>query len=113
MKILVSFILASFFMSGCSGDDSLEGLWKFPGTAVWINIDADGSVFQCRMPDDVSTITSHGVLTDNTIIWERIWVEDSVRKSYGTMYLKGPHGEFGYKKAKHPMNELCLTNNEQ
>jgi len=106
-KILLLLLLT--FLTGCSEEKSFVGLWQFPGKAVWIKIEANGNVFQCRMPNDTRTITSKGVIKDNKIIWEKVWGEDILRKNFGTLYLKGKYGEFGYKKAKHPMNELCMV----
>jgi len=84
------------------------GLWQFPHRMVWIEIDSDGSAFQCRIAPDDAVILSKGVLSPpDKIVWEQVWGEDTLTLEKDVLSVAGTYGEFEFVRATVPMRENC------
>ena len=103
---LIAFV--SYRMTLNTTDQSdLVGLWKFPDIAAWVQIDAEGNVFQCRIDTDRSAISAQGKLNGGSIIWVEHWGKDKVIRDKNTLYLDGIYGEFSFEKVYGVMAEIC------
>ena len=87
---------------------AISGLWQFPNKSVWIQIDPDGTAFQCRISRDYNVIMSRGSFSEpKSIIWEQEWGTDLVYIVEGGILLHGQYGKFTFVKATDPMNHVC------
>jgi len=81
----------------------ITGLWQFPAKAVWIQINADGSIFQCRIDRDGTVISSPGKFAPpNAISWERFWDTEHIEYRAGELVVHGNrlNKDFSYIRAK-------------
>ena len=93
--------------------ESIVGLWQFPERGVWVEIDADGSTFQCRVAPSGTVFMAKGhFITDKSILWSDIWGVDQVRANENSITLQGKWGAFTYVRATTPMNSACSTSDE-
>ena len=109
-------LVTSALLVGCaslplpSSVTEISGLWQFPDTQVWIQINPDGSTFQCRVDQDETLIVSKGHFADaNSIVWDQKWDTDLVYVVPGGIVLRGKYGKFQYVKATVPMSEGCAA----
>ncbi len=106
-------IFAALCLASCSPHQtetplsSVVGIWQFPEREVWLEVNGDGHVYQCRIDKNGSVIESTGMFKKGTISWQQIWEKDHVRREGGTLYLKGVHGDFGFVKPIDQMVEKC------
>lgn len=107
-------LIASALLIGCSPQpkpilvEDIAGLWQFPNRAVWVQINPDGSAFQCRAAPDNNLFFSTGSFSGtNSIIWEREWGTDLVYLEAGDIILHGKYGKFTFTKARNPMSAAC------
>ena len=90
------------------------GLWQFPNRDVWIQINADGSTFQCRHAPGGTLFTSRGTfIPPHSIKWQDIWGTDQVSLANGLLTLSGKWGTFSYAKAEAPIYKQCLAPDSQ
>ncbi len=114
----VIFIIFALLSSAISiANESIYGLWQFEGNAVYILINEDGTTFQCRIAMDRSVISANGKLIagpSTMISWQPLkivdasgnsidsngfdWGTDTLEFTDGKLTLKGPYGNFSYKK---------------
>ena len=86
------------------------GTWQFPQRGVWVLINASGLAFQCRMANDGVVYRSNGrVVQGLRIVWDSIWVEDTLRLEGDTLFLTGPYGSFGYRPAVDSVSPKCAV----
>ena len=104
---------------GCSDDPvhqtgaSIVGLWQFPERGVWVQIDADGSTFQCRVAPGGTVFMAKGhFITEKSILWSDIWGVDRVKVNENSITLQGKWGAFIYVRATTPMNSACSASDE-
>ena len=109
-------LVATVLLTGCSSVPGsvdvgeIAGLWQFPNREVWIQIDSDGSAFQCRVARDDNLIVSKGRFTEpNSIVWEHEWGTDLVHVVTDGIILDGEYGEFMFAKATDPMSFPCAA----
>lgn len=108
MKILITTLILSFItFSSILDKNDFVGLWQAPKKAVWIKINQDNSVYQCRIDRDKSVISSNGVLKGNIIYWERIWGKDTIERKDNFILLSGRFGKFKFEKAINDMHYTC------
>ena len=88
----------------------LLGLWQFPQRGVWIQVNADGSAFQCRIAQNNVVISSRGRVAkaSKTIVWEQVWGTDRVTVTAETLTVEGQFGTFEFERALVPMSDACL-----
>ena len=108
-------LATSALLAACSAQpsttlvDEISGLWQFPGRGVWIQINSDGSAFQCRVAQGGNLITSKGRFSGpSSIVWEQAWGTDLVHAVAGGIRLRGQYGEFTFNEATDPMSEDCV-----
>ena len=88
---------------------SVAGLWQFAENTVWIQIDENGSVYQCRIGKGGTVYSSIGTfVAPSSIEWRAIWGTDKISLHSGTMLLKGPYGEFEYHRTSKAISPACL-----
>ena len=89
---------------------ALLGLWQFPQRGVWIQINADGSAFQCRIAQNNVVISSRGKVAEDSkaIVWEQVWGTDRVTVAAETLTVEGVFGKFEFERAVVPMSDACL-----
>ncbi len=93
--------------------ESVVGLWQFPERGVWVQIDADGSAFQCRVAPGGTVFMARGhFITEKSILWSDIWGIDQVRANENSITLQGKWGAFTYLRATTPMNSACSTSDK-
>ena len=93
--------------------DKIVGLWQFPERQVWLQINADGTTYQCRVASSETTFTSRGrFITPSSISWERNWGVDEISVDSGSIVLHGKWGDFTYIRATSPLNNVCSTSDE-
>jgi len=86
------------------------GLWQFPDRQVWIQIDADGSVFQCRIAQNNVVIKSDGsFVAPDKIIWNQIWDEDTLLLEGNILTFSGKYGDFNFAPATDSMHCSCKS----
>lgn len=109
------FIYLMFLLTACGGSDNANhqpeyvGLWRFPYTAVWVDISESGDVFQCRIAADEVVIASRGTIDGDTILWDEIWGIDQVKVVEGELLLDGIYGEFSYISDGLEMHVSCIN----
>ena len=108
--------LWAFLLFGCaqtpneSVADRFLGLWQYPERRVWIQINSDGSAFQCRIAQGGMVIASRGTLVQgSTIVWEELWDPDQLSTDSRTLTIDGTFGTFDFERAAVPMDEACLS----
>jgi hypothetical protein len=53
---------------------SVVGMWQFATNSVWIQIDSDGSTYQCRIGKEGTVFSSRGAfVAPDSIKWRAIW----------------------------------------
>lgn len=114
MRTLLALILGLFSILGyaraASVLPSVAGLWQFGEHTVWIQIDQDGSTYQCRVAPGGTVYTSTGtVVAPSSIHWQQIWGIDQVSLHADTMVLKGPYGAFEYQRTSQAMVPTCVV----
>jgi hypothetical protein len=116
LLLVISLIAA---VAGCSHaplllpDNHLIGLWQFPERRVWVQIDADGSAFQCRIAQGGTAITARGrFLPSGSILWQEIWGTDRLIANPDSIVLHGQFGDFTYVRATAPLDSACLLPGE-
>jgi len=114
MRTLLALIFGFFSILGYartpSALASAAGLWQFEGNTVWVQIDQDGSAYQCRVAVDGTVYASTGtVVAPSAIHWRQIWGIDQVSLQADTMVLKGPYGAFRYQRAPQAMAPACVV----
>jgi hypothetical protein len=88
---------------------SVAGLWRFAENSVWIQIDENGSTYQCRIGKEGTVYSSKGAfVAPSSIEWRVIWGEDKISLRSGLMLLKGPYGEFEFHRTKSGLDPACL-----
>jgi hypothetical protein len=88
---------------------SVTGLWQFAENTVWIQIDENGSTYQCRIGKEGTVYSSTGIfVAPNSIEWRAIWGIDKISLHSKTMLLKGPYGEFEYHRTSKAISPACL-----
>jgi len=117
MKTFVLAILSVTFFANLFAQEPIYGQWAFQNNAVYIVINEDSSVFQCRIARDRSAIYAKGQLHSNAkplINWEPVviidsegnsinserfnWGTDVLSLKEGELTLAGKYGEFTYHK---------------
>ena len=107
---LLLFAHTSCALAESSDLQKAVGLWQFPDRGVWVQVNPDGSAFQCRYAPSGRLFTSKGkFLPPHAIKWEEIWDTDQVSFVDGALTLKGKWGVFSYRKAQDPLYERCLA----
>jgi hypothetical protein len=114
MRTLLALIFGFFSILGYaqtpSALASAAGLWQFGGNTVWVQIDQDGTAYQCRVAVDGTVYASAGtVVAPSSIHWRQIWGIDQVSLQADTMVLKGPYGAFRYQRAPQAMAPACVV----
>ena len=112
MRTLLALILGFFSILSYAQRPSVlasaTGLWQFEEHTVWVQIDQDGSAYQCRIAVGGTVYASTGtVVAPSSIHWQKIWGIDQVSLQADTMVLKGPHGAFRYQRATQTMAPAC------
>ena len=112
MRTLLAFMFGFFSTIGYAQTPStlasVAGLWQFEEHTVWVQIDQDGSAYQCRVAVDGTVYASTGVvISPSSIHWRKIWGVDQISLEVGTMVLKGPYGAFRYQRAIEAMAPAC------
>ena len=110
---LFSVLAVLCLAAGCSSAgvriQGTTGLWQFQDRQVWVKVDADGSVFQCRVAPNHQIIQSRGKLTGRTIVWEQEWAPDTVSFGKGSLTLQGQYGTFEFQPACAAMSAECIA----
>ncbi|WP_139224828.1 hypothetical protein [Dokdonella immobilis] len=110
MIILMLFAFGSGQAAVSGVPEEAVGLWQFPDRGVWVQVNSDGSTFQCRHAPSGTLFTSKGIFVSPDIIeWQDIWDTDKVSVENGSLTLTGKWGSFSYRKAKDPLFEQCLA----
>ena len=118
----MKFPLAIFLIvsaAGCSHaplllpNDHTVGLWQFPQRQVWVQINADGSTYQCRVAPTGTVFESKGhFIAPDAISWQEIWGTDRVTVNPDNIILHGQWGDFTYVRATAPLDSACSTPGE-
>jgi hypothetical protein len=88
---------------------SVAGVWQFGENSVWIQIDDNGSAYQCRIGKEGTVYSSTGAfVAPNSIEWRAIWGVDKISLHSGAMLLKGPYGEFEFHRTTKAISPACL-----
>jgi hypothetical protein len=88
---------------------SVAGLWQFAENSVWIQIDENGSAYQCRIGKEGTVYSSMGsFVAPNSIEWRAIWGVDRISLRSGAIVLKGPYGEFEFHRTSKAIGPACL-----
>jgi hypothetical protein len=88
---------------------SISGLWQFAENSVWIQIDENGSAYQCRIGKEGTVYSSMGAfVAPNSIEWRAIWGVDKISARSGMMLLEGPYGEFEFHRTTKAISPSCL-----
>lgn len=84
------------------------GLWRYPNRGVWVTVNNNGDVFQCRIARNGTVITSQGALfKPNIIVWSAIWGQDFISQEKDTITLDGTYGRFAYRRTETEMAPAC------
>ena len=109
-------LVVAALLTGCSSEPGsvevgeISGLWQFPNRGVWVQIDNDGSAFQCRVAQDDNLIVSKGRFAEpDSIVWEQEWGTDLVHVVAEGIVLDGKYGKFTFAKAADPMTSSCAA----
>jgi hypothetical protein len=93
---------------------SVAGLWRFAEKSVWIQIDENGSAYQCRIGKEGTVYSARGTFAaPDSIEWRAIWGVDKISLRSGTMSLKGPYGEFEFHRTTKGLDPACLPARER
>lgn len=118
MRMLLA-VVTIVFAASCSHASmhqsvrSIVGLWQFPERGVWVQINADGSTFQCRIAPGGTVFKAEGRFTaGRSILWSDIWEIDQVVAKENSITLRGEWGDFTYLRAISPMSSACTTSEE-
>lgn len=104
------FVSASCIAQEKSPPNDAVGLWQFPDRGVWVQVDADGSTFQCRNAPSGTIFKSEGKFRGpHSIEWQEIWGIDEVSFEKDSLTLTGKWGKFTYRRATEPMYGECLS----
>jgi hypothetical protein len=91
----------------------LVGLWQFPERRVWVQIDTDGSTFQCRLAPGGTIFAAKGrFIAPDSISWQEIWGTDRVTVNPDNIVLHGQWGDFTYVRATTPLDSACSIPDE-
>jgi hypothetical protein len=87
---------------------SLTGLWQFGRYMVWVQINPDGSAYQCRIAPKGTVFKATGTFTSpGSIHWHQIWGVDQVSLRKGILVVKDQDGSYEYQAASQPMGASC------
>jgi len=111
LVVAVALFIQAFCMAATPSDlDQAVGLWQFPDRGVWVQVDPDGSAFQCRSAPSGRLFSSKGkFVPPHAIEWHDIWGTDQVSFEDGALTLTGKWGVYSYHKAQDPLYERCLA----
>lgn len=112
-------VIALFFSligKASSGDDALSirsvsGLWEYPGKWVWVQLNDDGSAFQCRVAKGGKIFRSKGIfISPSSIAWQKVkWGTDKISLEGDAMVLHGKWGNFRYVRSSGPIAPECSS----
>lgn len=115
-NVAVALLLLIFALRANAAPSDLEkaiGLWQFPDRGVWIQVNPDGTAFQCRYAPSGKLFTSKGkFIPPHSIQWQDIWGTDQVSFVDGALTLSGKWGVFNYLKAHDPLYDRCLSSEQ-
>jgi len=108
----ITFLFIAFLTFGCATKKNIAknkfvGIWQYPETSVWVKINSDNSVYQCRIARNNKVISSKGKLKGNIIFWEEVWKQDTINRMKNIISLNGKYGKFNYVKSSKKMNYKC------
>jgi hypothetical protein len=115
MRRIFLALLLSTLSVACSSSPSVlsgaVGLWQFPNRGVWIQVNVDGSAFQCRYAPSGRLFKSKGTFVPpHSIVWQwDNWGTDQVSLAAGMLTLSGKWGAFSYARATAPIYKPCLA----
>ncbi len=124
----ISILIFSLGLSQCvNANESINGIWQFPGTSVYIEILENGDTFQCRISIGNSVMTARGKLAfgpPTLINWEPLktidesgmevtpdgfsWGTDFINLKNNQLTLTGPYGASTYEKLCDELPKECL-----
>jgi len=124
----ISILIFSLGLSQCvNANESINGIWQFPGTSVYIEILENGDTFQCRVAIGNSVMTAKGKLAfgpPTLINWEPLktidesgmevssdgfsWGTDLINLKNNQLTLTGPYGASTYEKLCDELPKECL-----
>jgi hypothetical protein len=92
--------------------DAIAGLWKFPEKAVWIQVNSDGTLFQCRMGGDQLFVSRGKFQTPDSFVWESFWGTERIEHSSGSLTVYHAYKPGSYVRARGPMSPECQKRRE-
>jgi hypothetical protein len=87
--------------------DAIAGLWKYPNRGVWIQINKDGTAFQCRTGRDRLFVSRGKFQSPDSIAWESFWGTERIEFSPGSLTVHHKAGPSGWVPARGPMSPEC------
>lgn len=108
----IAFVALSALATAAAALDAktIAGLWQFPNREVWIRIEPDGSVYQCRIAtrSPLVRFTSKGVFkAPEQIVWEEIWGTEKIEHRADALTIYSEKGPFTYIPARSKMAAEC------
>jgi hypothetical protein len=108
--VVFLYFLCLTHVQASSAPVSLTGLWQFGQHTVWVQINRDGSAYQCRIAPGGTVYSSRGTFAaPSSIHWSKIWGVDKVSLRAGALVVKDRHGSFRYHATSQPMEAACLA----
>jgi hypothetical protein len=92
--------------------DAIAGLWKFPGKAVWIQVNDDGTLFQCRMAGDQLFVSRGKFQAPDSFVWDSFWGTERIKHSSGSLTVDHLYKPGTYARARGPMSPECQKRRE-
>jgi hypothetical protein len=88
--------------------EAIRGTWQFQSKKVWVQINADGTAFQCRIGPGGTVFFSKGkFVAPHSIIWQNIWGTDKLSGGDDNLTLHGKAVDSTFVRADFPLDPQC------
>jgi hypothetical protein len=91
--------------------EQIQGLWQFPEHSVWIQVNSDGTLLQCRSNHGQFVALGKATLRpDGTLTWDiPIWGKETASLFDGKLLFTGPKGAFNFERPTRQPGEECRS----
>jgi hypothetical protein len=108
LAAVLLYILCASYVQASLAPASLVGLWRFGQYKVWVQINPDGSAYQCRIAPSGTVYAATGTFTSpGSLHGHQIWGVDQVSLHAGTLVVKDLGGSYEYQATTQPMGAAC------
>jgi len=110
LTLVFLYFLCASYVQASSAPASLTGLWQFGQYTVWVQINPDGSAYQCRIAPGGTVYAATGTFTSpGSIHWHQIWGVNQVSLRAGALVVKDHGGSYEYQATSQPMAAACFS----